>query len=76
MPDNFSGAGMNTAFSDSVKDAYLIASWRIAEGAFAKHGTSVAVRVIIVDKCAQREVAQQLAAPIEPTKHQRRSFGQ
>ena len=61
MPDNFSGAGMNTAFSDSVKDAYLIASWRIAEGAFAKHGTSVAVRVIIVDKCAQREVAQHLS---------------
>ena len=50
MPDNFSPTSANSLFEASTEGANLVASLRLDEGAYAKHGTGIAVRILVFDK--------------------------
>lgn len=51
MPDWFSPNGKNErAYRTSLEDVSLVGNFRLDPGSFAKHGTSVAVRIIVIDK--------------------------
>ncbi len=51
MPDWFSPNGKNErAYRTSLEDVSLVGNFRLDPGGFAKHGTSVAVRIIVIDK--------------------------
>lgn len=50
MPDWFSPHMSNPIFAATSEDANLVASLRLQEGAYAKHGTGIAVRILVFDK--------------------------
>jgi hypothetical protein len=51
MPDWFGPDGRNAGpFQQTIGDARLTASLRLPAGAFAKHGTSINVKLIVLDK--------------------------
>jgi predicted RNA methylase len=55
MPDWFKAEGrLARVWEDCFTGKTLHAVWRFEEGAFAKHGTNVAVRMIVVDKVPGR----------------------
>lgn len=53
MPDWFTpSARYSKAFHYALEGARLVLSLRLDKGAYAKHGTSIAVRVIVIDRVA------------------------
>ena len=50
MPDWFSPQSSNPVFASTTESASLVASLRLQEGAYAKHGTGIAVRILVFDK--------------------------
>ncbi|MEY2927757.1 MAG: hypothetical protein RL367_2234, partial [Pseudomonadota bacterium] len=51
MPDWFTpSAKYSHAFCHTLEGARLVLSLRLDKGAYAKHGTSIAVRVLVIDK--------------------------
>lgn len=56
MPDNFSPTSANSLFETTTQGANLVASLRLAEGAYAKHGTGIAIRILVFDKAPRTDL--------------------
>ena len=56
MPDNFSPTSANSLFEATTQGANLVASLRLAEGAYAKHGTGIAIRILVFDKAPRTDL--------------------
>lgn len=57
MPDWFSpSAASKRAYHACLEGVSLIGNFRLDKGGFAKHGTSVAVRIVVIDKYVGSEV--------------------